>query len=223
MRAGVTMRDPSTVYLDADGRARRGRDARAERRSCAAATTVGEGTHDRRRAARSSTARSARAASSGRASSRRSIVEDGRRSARSPTSGRARIVGRGRRGRQLRRAEEHPPRAGREAAPRQLPRRRGVWAPGRTSAPARSPRTTTGRSKHRTTIGERVFLGVDTMLRAPVDARRRRADRCRRGRHEGRPGRQARGRRAGPDPRAAPETGRRLGRRHRASRTTAGS
>ena len=33
---------------------------------------------------------------------------------------------------------------------------------------ARSPRTTTARTKHRTTIGERVFLGVDTMLRAPV-------------------------------------------------------
>jgi bifunctional UDP-N-acetylglucosamine pyrophosphorylase/glucosamine-1-phosphate N-acetyltransferase len=25
-----------------------------------------------------------------------------------------------------------------------------------------------GRTKHRTTIGERVFLGVDTMLRAPL-------------------------------------------------------
>jgi bifunctional UDP-N-acetylglucosamine pyrophosphorylase/glucosamine-1-phosphate N-acetyltransferase len=25
-----------------------------------------------------------------------------------------------------------------------------------------------GRRKHRTTIGERVFLGVDTMLRAPI-------------------------------------------------------
>ena len=46
-----------------------------------------------------------------------------------------------------------------------------------------------GRSKHRTTIGERVFLGVDTMLVAPVDDRRRREDRRRRGRHEGRAGR----------------------------------
>ena len=30
-----------------------------------------------------------------------------------------------------------------------------------------------GTRKHRTTIGEGVFLGVDTMLVAPVDARRR--------------------------------------------------
>ena len=60
-----------------------------------------------------------------------------------------------------------------------------------------------GRQKHRTTIGERVFLGVDTMLRRARHDRRRREDRRRRGRHEGRAAGQARGRRAGPDPRAA--------------------
>ena len=38
-----------------------------------------------------------------------------------------------------------------------------------------------GRRKHRTTIGERVFLGVDTMLVAPLDDRRRGQDRGRRG------------------------------------------
>ena len=63
-----------------------------------------------------------------------------------------------------------------------------------------------GTTKHRTTIGERVFLGVDTMLRAPITLGDDSPDRGRRGRHEGRPGGQARGRHPGPDPRAAPET-----------------
>ena len=57
--------------------------------------------------------------------------------------------------------------------------------------------------KNRTASAPNAFLGVDTMLVAPVDGRRGREDRRRRRRHEGRPARQARGRRAGPDPRAA--------------------
>ena len=76
MRAGVTMRDPSTVYLDAAVDARRGRDPRAERHP--ARRDVGRGGDDDRRGlARSSTARSAPAAWSGRAIVESSIVEDG--------------------------------------------------------------------------------------------------------------------------------------------------
>ena len=49
-----------------------------------------------------------------------------------------------------------------------------------------------GTRKHRTTIGERVFLGVDTMIVAPVVLGDGVEDRGRRGRHEGRPAGQAR-------------------------------
>ena len=41
-------------------------------------------------------------------------------------------------------------------------------ASSRTSAPGRSPRTTTATAKHRTTIGARVHGGVDTSFVAPV-------------------------------------------------------
>ncbi len=63
-----------------------------------------------------------------------------------------------------------------------------------------------GTSKHRTTIGERVFLGVDTMLRAPVTL----GDDSRTGAGavvtQRRSGGQARGRDTRPDPRAARKT-----------------
>ena len=68
----------------------------------------------------------------------------------------------------------------------------------RTSAPGTITANYDGARKHRTTIGERVFLGVDTMLRAPIDDRRRRQDRRRRRRHPRRARRQAGGRRARP-------------------------
>ena len=41
-------------------------------------------------------------------------------------------------------------------------------ATARTSAPARSPATTTASTKHRTEIGDGAFIGSDTMLVAPV-------------------------------------------------------
>ena len=60
-----------------------------------------------------------------------------------------------------------------------------------------------GKRKHRTTIGDGAFIGVDTMIVAPGRDRRGRQDRRRRRRHPGRAARQARGRRPRPDPRAA--------------------
>ena len=63
-----------------------------------------------------------------------------------------------------------------------------------------------GTSKHATTIGDGAFIGVDTMIVAPRDigAGARTGAGCRG--HPRRAGRQARGRRPGPDPRAARET-----------------
>ena len=148
MRAGVTMRDPSTAYLDWTVELGDGRHPRAER-------------HPARRRRRSATgASSAPAASS---STRRSApgvrvwasivesstVEDeatiGPFSHLRPGHGRRPR----RRGRQLRRAQEHPPRRRLEAAPHELPRRRRRSARASTSAPARSPPTTTGRASTR--------------------------------------------------------------------------
>ena len=110
MRAGVTMRDPSTVYLDWTVDARPRRHPRAER-------------HPARR-----DERSARAASSAPAASsidatigaeraglgqRRRVARRSRTSATVGPFSHLRpgsVVGRGRRGRQLRRAQEHAPR-----------------------------------------------------------------------------------------------------------------
>ena len=86
---GVTMRDPSTVYVDAGGRARDRRHDRAQRHH--PRRDVGRGGESRSaRAARSSTARSAPAARSGRASSSRRRSRTAPRSGRSATSVRAR-------------------------------------------------------------------------------------------------------------------------------------
>ena len=60
-----------------------------------------------------------------------------------------------------------------------------------------------GTRKHTTTIGDGAFIGVDTMLVAPIDGRRGRQDRRRLRRHPRRARRQAGRRRPGPDPRAA--------------------
>ena len=64
-----------------------------------------------------------------------------------------------------------------------------------------------GTRKHPTTIGDGAFIGVDTMIVAPREIGDGRADRCRRRGHPRRAGRQAGGRRPGPDPRATHETG----------------
>ena len=144
MRAGVTMRDPSTVYLDAS--VKLAEDVTLEPNVILRGrTSVGRGSVDRRRAARSSTARSARTASSGRASSRSRSSRIGATVGPFAHLRPGSIVGPGAEVGNF--AELKNTRLGprREAAPRQLPRRRRARAPGRTSAPARSPRTTTGR------------------------------------------------------------------------------
>ena len=110
MRDGVTMRDPSTVYLDWDVTLAAGRDPRAERHPARRDDDRG-GDASSAPAARSSTARSARTPACGRAIVESSTVEDdaivGPFSHLRPGS----VVGARRRGRQLRRAQEHAPRA----------------------------------------------------------------------------------------------------------------
>ena len=124
MRAGVTMLDPSTVYLDHG--VELAPDVVLEPNVILrGATTVGERHADRRpgqqivRLGRSArTAWSGPASSSGRPSRTRS------RSGRSATSAPGAHVGRRRRDRQLRRDQEQPPRRARPPAPHELPRRR---------------------------------------------------------------------------------------------------
>ena len=166
MRDGVTMRDPSTVYLDWD--VTLAPDVTLEPNVILrGATSIGEGTvigagsqiidsDDRRaRVVWASIVES-------------STIEDEPRSARSATSAPAASSVRGRRGRQLRRAQEHPPRRGLEAAPHELPRRRR----GRRRRNIGAGTITAnydGTRKHRTTIGDGAFIGVDTMIVAPRD------------------------------------------------------
>ena len=108
MQAGVTMVDPSTVYLDHGVELAAGRRAGAERRSSAARrpdrradAAIGAGVADRRLARSAPTARLGER--------HRAVDRRGRtsRSARSATSGRASHVGARRGDRQLRRAQEH--------------------------------------------------------------------------------------------------------------------
>ena len=98
--------------------------------------------------------------------------------------------------------------AGVQAAPHELPRRRRDRRAASTSARAPSRPTTTGRARHRTTIGDGAFIGVDTMIVAPREI----GEGARTGAgavvtKDVPPGKLAVGV-PGPDPRATPETGR---------------
>ena len=148
-RAGVTMRDPSTVYVDATRHARRGRHDRAERHP--PRRDVGRGgDHDRRRQPdRRQHDRRGLPRLGERSSSRRSS-RTARRSGRSATSGRDRIVGPDAEVGNFAELKNTRLGRGREAAPHELPRRRRARRRARTSAPARSPPTSTaGRSTGR--------------------------------------------------------------------------
>ena len=70
--------------------------------------------------------------------------------------------------RQFRGAEEDDARRRVEGEPSGVPRRRDHRAPTSTSAPARSPATTTARTKHQTVIEDGAFIGSDSQLIAPV-------------------------------------------------------
>ena len=70
-----------------------------------------------------------------------------------------------------------------------------------------------GTSKQHTTVGDGAFLGVDTMLIAPVEVGEGAQHRRRRRRHARRPGGQARRRHPGPHPRAPGEAESRRSRR----------
>ena len=169
MAAGVTIVDPATTYIepDVDDRRRHG--------------------HPSRRVPRRPDARSAPAARSTRAcgSSTRTIgdrVVDQQllRDHRARTSRPARSVGpfahlrpavarrRGRARRQLRRAEEDDARRRVEGESPRVPRRRDDRRRRSTSAPARSPATTTATHKHPTVIEDGAFIGSDSQLIAPV-------------------------------------------------------
>ena len=165
MRNGVTMRDPSTVYLDWD--VDLGTDVTLEPNVILrGATSVGAG------AIIGAGSQLIDATVGPGATVWASIVESstieegasvGPFSHLRPGS----VVGPRRVGRQLRRAEEHPSRRGLEAAPRQRISATPRSARGSTSAPAPSPPTTTARASTATTIGDGAFIGVDTMIVAP--------------------------------------------------------
>ena len=207
MRAGVTMRDPSTVYLDWTVELGRGRHPRAQRHPARRDHGRGRERHRRRQPAHRRDDRRA-APGSGRASSSRRRSRTRRRSGRSATSGRARSSAAAPRSATSPSSRTRRLGAGVEAAPHELPRRRRDRRRTSTSAPGTITANYDGTRKHPTTIGDGAFIGVDTMLVAPVDDRRGGADRRRRRRHPRRPGGQAGGRRPGPHPRAAPATAR---------------
>ena len=214
MRDGVTMRDPSTVYVDWD--VTLAADVTLEPNVVLRGeTSVGEGTDDRRGHQIIDSHDRRGLPRLGERSSRRRRSRTARRSARSATSGRGSVVGTG--------AE-----IGNFAELKNAPLGAGVkqhhmsylgdaeLGDGTNVGAGTITANYDGTTKHRTTIGDGVFLGVDTMLVAPRSTiGEGRQDRCRRRRHEGRAGRQARGRRAGTDPRAPRRNPRRTTRRAR--------
>ena len=205
MRNGVTMRDPSTVYLDWTVELGAGRHARTER-------------HPARRDERRRRQRDRRRQPAHRCDGRRqrarvwasivesSTVEDeatvGPFSHLRPGS----VVGRGAEVGNFAELKNTRLGAGLEAAPHELPRRRRGRRGGQHRRRARSPPTTTARRKHPTTIGDGAFIGVDTMIVAPREI----GEGARTGAGavvtRDVPAGQAGGRRPGPDPRAAVQT-----------------
>ena len=166
MRAGVTMRDPSTAYLD--WTVELGEDVtlepnvilRGARRSARAASSGP--------AASSSTRRSARGVRIWASVIESSAVEDdvtiGPFSHLRPGT----VVGRRRRGRQLRRGQEH---AARGRLQQHHMSYLGDAEIGEDVNIGAGTITANydGTRKHRTTIGDGAFIGVDTMLVAPVE------------------------------------------------------
>ena len=142
MKAGVTMVDPSTVYLDHGVELAEDVDPRAERDP--PRRDHGRGADPDRHRLPAPSTRSIGADCVVWASIiERSTVEDevtiGPFSHLRPGA----HVGSRSRDRQLRRDQEQPPRRARPPAPHELPRRRGRRRRTRTSGPARSPPTTT--------------------------------------------------------------------------------
>ena len=147
MRAGVTMRDPSTAYLD--WTVELGEDVILEPNVILrGTTTVGAGSVI---GAGSQLIDATIGAGVRDLGQHRRVVDgrgrgDDRAVQPSPAGDRRRPR---RRGRQLRRAQEHAPRRGIAPAPHELPRRRARSARTSTSARAPSPPTTTGRANTR--------------------------------------------------------------------------
>ena len=222
MKAGVTMVDPSTVYLDHDVDAR-GRTSSSSRTwSCAARRASGSGPGSRpgRQILDSAIGERLRRLGERRSSARsssdhvtigpfshlrpgRARSGPGPRSATSPSSRTARL------GEHVR--QHHMSYLG-DAE---------VGADTNVGAGTITANYD-GAHKHRTTIGERVFLGVDTMLGRPADAWATTPKTgAGRGRHQGRAAGQARGRRPGADARdpADPAQGAAGTRRHVGTRS----
>ena len=204
MRNGVTMRDPSTVYLD--WTVDLGADVVLEPNVILrGATRVGDGSVI---GAGSQLIDATIGAGARGLGQRRRIVgrrgRGERRAIQPPAAGLGRRARRG--GRQLRRAQEHPPRRGLAPAPHELPRRcrggrggqhRGGLDHRQLRRGEQAPDDHRRRRVHRRRHDDR----------RAARHRRGRPDRGRRGGHPRRPARQARRRRPGPDPRAPRETG----------------
>ena len=189
MRAGVTIVDPATTTIDVDVRI--GADTVIE-----PSTFLRGATDDRRalhrRAAHDGDRRHARRRGLGRALLPQRLRDAGGRDGRPvrlPAARRA--AARGLEGRDVRRDQELRHRRGHEGAAPAATSATPTSARARTSARRRSPPTTTGANKHRTTIGANVRTSVDTTLVAPVtvgDDAYTGPDRCHRRRARRRPG-----------------------------------
>ena len=168
MRNGVTMRDPSTVYLDWTVDLGAGRHPRAERHP--ARRDDGRG-----RAASSAPGSQLVDATIGAACAvwasvvESSTVEDGATVGPFSHLRPGSVVGRGRRGRQLRRAQEHAASGAGSKQHHMSYLGDAEIGEGVNIGAGTITANYDGTRKHATTIGDGAFIGVDTMIVAPRD------------------------------------------------------
>ncbi len=167
MRAGVTVVDPATTWVDVDVELAPdvtllpGTQLHGATRVAGGATIGPDTTLDRlrgrRRRRRRPHPRHRRGDRGGR--ERRPVLLP---------AARARVLGRARQDRHLRRDQERRHRRRLQGAAPVLRRATRRSASTATSAPRRSSSTTTASRKHHTTVGDHVRIGSDNMLVAPV-------------------------------------------------------
>ena len=168
MAAGVTIEDPATTYIDRDVDGRRRHDHSSGRVARRHDDDRRRLRNPQRRADRQFADRRSASSSTTTASSPTPRSATTRASDRSRTCGTDATIGDAREGRQLRRAEEDRARRRLEVDAPGVSRRRDDRRRTSTSAPARSPATTTARRSTRPIIEDGAFIGSDSQLIAPV-------------------------------------------------------